>query len=67
MKWLNFKLIYLYRAIAPNRIRSACRFEPSCSEYALLAIEKYGVLKGWKMTLGRLMRCKPPNGGKDYP
>nr|WP_304363227.1 membrane protein insertion efficiency factor YidD [Gilliamella apicola] len=59
--------MYLYRSIAPNRIRSACRFEPSCSEYALLAIEKYGVLKGWKLTLDRLKRCKPPNGGKDYP
>nr|WP_306800200.1 membrane protein insertion efficiency factor YidD [Endozoicomonas sp. YOMI1] len=64
---LSFKIILVYRRLAPARLRNACRFEPSCSEYGLLAIQKYGAGKGWRMTLNRLKRCTFPNGGIDYP
>lgn len=60
-------IITIYRAVAPNSVRQACRFEPSCSEYCLLAVEKYGFWTGWKMTIKRLLRCKPPMGGDDWP
>ncbi|UVK85712.1 membrane protein insertion efficiency factor YidD [Pseudomonas sichuanensis] len=53
--------------MAPSRLRNACRFEPSCSNYALLAIEKHGAVRGWKMALNRIHRCRFPNGGEDYP
>lgn len=60
-------LVHLYQRFASDEIRLACVFEPSCSEYMIMAIEKYGtirgIIKGWR----RLMRCHPPNHGKDYP
>ena len=67
MKWISIQFILLYQAIAPHKIRNACRFEPSCSNYAILALKKYGFFKGWKMAFNRLNRCKYPNGGEDYP
>jgi putative membrane protein insertion efficiency factor len=43
-----------------------CRFTPSCSRYALEAIEKHGVFKGWMLSFYRLMRCQPfCKGGHD--
>jgi hypothetical protein len=44
----------------------ACRFEPSCSEYALVAIERFGLLRGGALAAGRLLRCHPfAKGGYD--
>lgn len=46
----------------------ACRFEPSCSEYARLAIIKYGALRGSLKAIGRVLRCHPFHpGGVDHP
>ncbi len=59
--------IKLYQNKAPDTVRLRCVFEPSCSEYMILAIEKYGVLKGVNKGIDRLKRCHPPNGGIDYP
>lgn len=59
--------IHIYQHFAPDSIRMKCRFEPSCSQYMILAIEKYGVLKGIKTGINRLRRCKVGNGGYDYP
>ncbi|EKO3451601.1 membrane protein insertion efficiency factor YidD [Vibrio fluvialis] len=61
------RLIYLYRIIAPNKLRQSCLFEPSCSEYAILSLKKHGFVKGWQVALNRISRCKQPNGGVDYP
>ena len=63
----SIKIINFYRRIATERVRKSCRFEPSCSEYAIRSITKYGALQGWCMSLARLKRCKPPNGGLDEP
>lgn len=59
--------IKLYQRLAPERVRNKCRFEPSCSQYMILALQKYGFFKGLKKGINRLKRCKPPNGGVDYP
>jgi putative membrane protein insertion efficiency factor len=48
-------------------MRNACLFEPSCSEYGIQALNKYGFIKGWKLILNRIQRCKQPNGGIDHP
>lgn len=40
-----------------------CRFRPTCSEYAILALEKYGFWKGGFKAIGRVMRCNPWNKG----
>jgi len=67
MKWVSIRLIEFYRVVAPKRLRQTCLFEPTCSEYAILAITKYGFLKGWYLSLKRIVSCKQPNGGVDHP
>lgn len=64
---ISLLVIKSYRLVAPQRVRQSCRFEPSCSEYAILALQKYGFIKGWKLTFSRLKRCCPLNGGYDIP
>ena len=60
-------LVKIYQRYAPARIRKKCRFEPSCSEYMLLSLEKYGFWKGAFKGLGRIKRCHNKDGGFDYP
>jgi putative membrane protein insertion efficiency factor len=58
--------IALYRAALSPMIHAlngpACRFEPSCSEYAHDAIAEYGVVRGGAMALWRIARCNPLGG-----
>jgi putative membrane protein insertion efficiency factor len=52
-------LIRLYqRAVSPS-LGTLCRFEPSCSRYAYSAIERHGAVKGGRLALARLVRCRP--------
>lgn len=44
-----------------------CRFRPTCSEYAIKAVEKYGVIRGGAKALWRVMRCNPWNKGGEDP
>jgi putative membrane protein insertion efficiency factor len=46
-----------------------CRFYPSCSNYGIMALNKYGFLKGWLKTINRIRRCRPDNYDTkvDYP
>ena len=60
-------MIQLYQAYAPESVRNRCRYEPSCSQYMLLAMEKYGLWKGIRKGLRRWGGCKPPAGGYDMP
>ena len=55
---LLFMIRFYQRAVSPLR-PPCCRFIPTCSEYALEAVEKYGVLKGGWLALRRLSRCHP--------
>jgi uncharacterized protein len=48
-------------AISPL-LPTACRYVPTCSEYAMEAVERFGVLRGGWMALGRLLRCHPLAG-----
>ena len=66
MKKVLLKLIRFYqRKISPYR-SACCRFTPTCSAYALEAIEKYGALKGSYLSLRRLLRCNPFYKGDPY-
>lgn len=60
-------MVHLYQNKAPDEVRLKCIFEPSCSEYMIMAVNKYGFIKGTYKGIKRLGRCHPPNGGKDYP
>ncbi|MDK2806551.1 MAG: uncharacterized protein PWR08_883 [Thermoanaerobacterium sp.] len=63
MKYIFIYLIRFYQKfISPMKPKS-CRFYPTCSQYALDAIKKYGVLKGGIMALWRILRCNPFNPG----
>lgn len=57
--------ILVYQRFAPSKTRLRCVFQPSCSEYAILALKKYGVIRGIPRIISRLKRCHPPNGGND--
>ena len=65
-KALGIFLIRLYQR-ATRRVPPTCRFTPSCSNYTLQAVEKYGLLKGSWMGLKRVLRCHPFNPGGDDP
>ena len=69
MKKIIIKLIIAYQKyLSPLKGKSTCRFYPSCSKYAILAIEKYGVFKGGLKAIWRIIRCNPLNsGGIDFP
>lgn len=60
-------LVLMYKAFAPLEVRGRCRFEPTCSTYMIMAIQKYGLVYGVFKGIRRVLRCKPPNGGVDYP
>lgn len=66
MKRLVLAPIRAYqRWISPGRPRR-CRYEPTCSAYAVEAVGRYGVLKGGLMAAWRLLRCNPfSHGGFD--
>lgn len=60
-------IIHVYQRYAPYQTRATCLFIPNCSDYMILAIKKFGTVKGVRMGLERLKRCEHPNGGEDYP
>lgn len=56
-------LIRIYQLCISPYLGRRCRFYPSCSDYALEAIEKHGVWKGTRYAVGRLIKCHPWNTG----
>ncbi len=55
-----------YQRFVSPFLPPSCRFSPSCSRYALLAVQKHGVLKGGLMGAWRILRCNPfSKGGFD--
>ncbi len=59
-------LVKVYQHYAPDDVRLKCVFEPSCSEYMILAVKKYGAFKGVYKGIKRLFRCGSQSG-VDYP
>ena len=67
MRLLLVAIIRFYRLALSPLLPPACRFYPTCSQYAIVAIEMHGVLRGGRMALARLGRCHPWNpGGVDF-
>lgn len=65
MKWLMIQLVILYRVTLGRLLGGQCRFEPSCSQYAVDAVNKYGALRGGWRAVKRIARCHPW-GGRGY-
>lgn len=62
------RLLELYKRRLSPLLPPACRFTPTCSEYARLALLKHGLARGGALAAGRLLRCHPFHpGGVDLP
>lgn len=69
MKYIFIFLIKVYQRTLSRLLPSSCRFYPSCSEYGVQAIQKYGFFKGGWLTVKRIGRCQPfhPGGYDPVP
>lgn len=65
LKKLALLLVKFYQAAIRPLLQNACRYEPSCSNYATEAINKYGAIKGSWLGIKRILRCHPW-GGSGY-
>jgi len=68
VKYPAIALVYAYRwLISPLLPAGTCKFHPSCSQYAIDALRKYGLVRGSAKAARRLLRCHPwSHGGVDY-
>lgn len=61
-------LLDIYKRRISPLLPPSCRFTPTCSEYARLALLKHGLVRGLALAAGRLLRCQPLHpGGVDLP
>ncbi|MCX8076176.1 MAG: membrane protein insertion efficiency factor YidD [Aquificaceae bacterium] len=68
MKGLVIAFLKFWQSFISPLYPPSCRYYPSCSSYAIMAVEKHGVLKGMFKTFWRILRCNPlSRGGVDYP
>jgi putative membrane protein insertion efficiency factor len=60
--------IRLYQRLISPLFPASCKYHPTCSEYAALAIRQQGIVRGLGLAAWRLLRCNPwSHGGVDYP
>ena len=65
-KIVTLQLLRVYKWAISPMLPPACRYVPTCSEYAMEAVERFGALRGGFMALGRVLRCHPfARGGYD--
>ena len=67
MKTILIKIIQFYQKyLSPLKGRATCIYTPTCSQYAIEALEKYGLIKGGLLAAWRILRCNPfAMGGYD--
>ena len=58
-KRIGICLIKLYQIYFSPRFKPSCKYYPTCSNYAIQAIDKYGIIKGSIMAVFRIIRCNP--------
>jgi putative membrane protein insertion efficiency factor len=67
VKYLGIGLVWLYRLTFGALFPTTCKYHPSCSEYAIQALRRYGLVRGSVLAGWRLLRCNPwSRGGVDY-
>ena len=62
MRFLVLKIIRVYQKYLSPLLGPSCRFHPTCSEYALQAVETYGVFRGGFLAAKRVLKCNPWGG-----
>jgi putative membrane protein insertion efficiency factor len=67
MKKILIALLKGYKMFISPYIARSCRYTPTCSEYAIEAVERFGALKGAVMALKRVIRCNPFSAGGHDP
>jgi len=66
LTWLLVHLVLFYRVTLGRLLGGQCRFQPTCSQYAIDAVQKYGPWRGGWMAVKRICRCHPfHRGGYD--
>jgi uncharacterized protein len=60
---IGVKAVRIYKLVVSPWLPPSCRFVPTCSDYALDAIEQYGLIRGTARALARLLRCHPLHRG----
>ena len=60
---IAIQLLRLYQLTISPLIGPSCRFYPSCSQYSIQAFENHGLVKGFYLSIKRLSKCHPGNGG----
>ncbi|HAC22986.1 MAG TPA: membrane protein insertion efficiency factor YidD [Porphyromonadaceae bacterium] len=65
LSWLLLAPVYFYKYSISPLLPPACRYTPTCSEYTIQAIKKYGPFKGGVLAIKRILRCNPW-GGSGY-
>jgi hypothetical protein len=63
VKFVLISLLRVYKAVISPLLPPSCRFTPTCSEYAMEAVKKYGALRGMYLGVRRVLRCHPFHPG----
>jgi hypothetical protein len=66
VKHILIALVKFYRKYISPLTPPTCRYVPTCSQYALEALEKYGAIKGGWLAIKRICRCHPFHKGHDF-
>ena len=65
--WITIYLIKTYRLFISPFFGATCRYTPTCSEYSITAIQRYGIFKGGLLSAKRILSCNPFHAGGNDP
>ena len=65
-KKIAILLIRFYQLVISPLLPKSCRYTPTCSEYSIVAISKYGIIRGLYLSIKRILRCHPFNNNSGY-
>jgi uncharacterized protein len=63
MKYIFIFLIKIYQFLISPLFPPSCRFQPSCSNYAIVALGRFGIFKGGFLSIKRILKCHPYHPG----
>jgi putative membrane protein insertion efficiency factor len=68
LSWIFIKIVRFYQLFISPIFPNSCRFYPTCSNYAIEAVKKFGFFEGFLLSIWRILRCGPwSQGGVDPP